>query len=140
MADDEDNAPVEVEKGTSDAEFEKQLADRTAAVTKARNTSNTVAALKASLENPPLGCKKEEIRKKSAELVVNVLTSVKAADIKKHVDGLDDSQLDLLMKYIYRGFETSPADGGNLLTWHAAVLEKAGNGSIVRAIADRKTV
>jgi actin related protein 2/3 complex subunit 5 len=50
-------------------------------------------------------------------------------------------QIDLLMKYIYRGFE-SPSDGssGHLLLWHEKVFEKGGLGSIVRVLTDKKKV
>lgn len=39
----------------------------------------------------------------SADLVVSILSAVKEADIKGIIDGFNDDQLDLLMKYIYRG-------------------------------------
>ena len=50
-------------------------------------------------------------------------------------------QKDLLMKYIYRGFE-SPSEGSSaqLLFWHEKVFETAGVGSIVRVMTDRKKV
>ena len=71
--------------------------------------------------------------------MVSVLTAIKEADMKKNVDGLSPDELDVLMKYVYKGLE----DGENstaLLRWHAAVAEKGGLGCIVRALAERRTI
>lgn len=50
-------------------------------------------------------------------------------------------QKDVLMKYVYRGFE-NPSEGssGHLLFWHEKVFESTGVGSIVRVLTDRKKV
>lgn len=54
--------------------------------------------------------------------MVRVLSSFKSSDIEKAVASLDRSGVDLLMKYIYRGFER-PSDnsGAVLLQWHEKV-------------------
>lgn len=59
----------------------------------------------------------------AASTVVRVLTSFKSADIEKAVKSLDAKDVDILMKYIYRGFE-SPSDNSSavLLTWHEKVM------------------
>lgn len=59
-----------------------------------------------------------------------MLISFKANDIEKAVQSLDKNGVDLLMKYIYKGFE-SPSDNSSavLLQWH----EKVGLGPRVRA-------
>lgn len=74
-----------------------------------------------------------------SRVVVSVLTAVKEADINKNIDSLNPDELDVLMKFIYKGLE----DGENstsLLKWHAAATAKGGLGSIVRALAERRTV
>jgi actin related protein 2/3 complex subunit 5 len=73
--------------------------------------------------------------------VLKVLLSFKSAEIEAAVKSLDQNKLDVLMKYIYRGFE-SPSEGSSaqLLTWHEKVLAVAGLGSIVRTLTDRKRV
>ena len=45
--------------------------------------------------------------------------------------------MDVLMKYIYRGFEI-PSEGssGHLLQWHEKTFAKCGVGSIVRVLSD----
>lgn len=55
-------------------------------------------------------------------LVVKVLSSFKSSDIEKAVGSLDKAGVDLLMKYIYRGFER-PSDNSSavLLQWHEKV-------------------
>lgn len=53
---------------------------------------------------------------------MRVLSSFKSSDIEKAVASLDRSGVDLLMKYIYRGFER-PSDNSSavLLQWHEKV-------------------
>lgn len=55
-------------------------------------------------------------------LVLKVLSSFKASDIEKAVQSLDKTGVDLLMKYIYKGFER-PSDNSSaiLLQWHEKV-------------------
>ena len=55
-------------------------------------------------------------------LVVKVLSSFKSSDTEKAVSSLDRAGVDLLMKYIYRGFE-KPSDNSSavLLQWHEKV-------------------
>lgn len=54
------------------------------------------------------------------------------------VDALEERDLlDVLMKYIYRGFEI-PSEGssGHLLQWHEKAFAKGGVGCIVRVLSD----
>ncbi len=66
---------------------------------------------------------------------------IKQNQVEAVVKQLDTDQRDLLMKYIYRGFEF-PCEGSSahLLFWHEKVFEEAGVGSIVRVLTDRKKV
>lgn len=74
-------------------------------------------------------------------LVMRVLLSIKSAQMEEAVSTLDQDLLDVLMKYIYRGFET-PSEGssGHLLAWHEKVHAVAGVGCIVRVLTDKKRV
>ncbi|CAB1332435.1 unnamed protein product, partial [Coregonus sp. 'balchen'] len=47
-------------------------------------------------------------------IVLRVLTSFKSSDIEPAVKSLDRSGVDLLMKYIYRGFE-KPSDNSSAI-------------------------
>lgn len=81
-------------------------------------------------------------QKKAANVVALVLTHVnlKDTDIDSVVGKLSEAQLDLLMKYIYRVLETGEFNSVPVFKWHKAVRDKAGIGSIVRALVERKTV
>jgi actin related protein 2/3 complex subunit 5 len=74
-------------------------------------------------------------------VVMRVLMSVKSSQMEEAVNSLDRDLLDILMKYIYKGFET-PSEGssGHLLAWHEKVHAVAGVGCIVRVLTDKKRV
>ena len=62
------------------------------------------------------------LQAKSFSLVLDVLTRFKAADVQKAVETLSSEELDVLVKYIYRGFaEPTENSCGILLTWHEKV-------------------
>ncbi|NXT47994.1 ARP5L protein, partial [Pluvianellus socialis] len=73
--------------------------------------------------------------------VLKVLTSFKSSEIEQAVNSLDRNGVDLLMKYIYKGFE-KPTENSSaiLLQWHEKALAVGGLGSIVRVLTARKTV
>uniref|UniRef100_A0A803YNB9 Actin-related protein 2/3 complex subunit 5 n=2 Tax=Meleagris gallopavo TaxID=9103 RepID=A0A803YNB9_MELGA len=102
---------------------------------------NMMAALQAALKNPPINTKNQAVKDRAESIVLKVLISFKANDIEKAVQSLDKNGVDLLMKYIYKGFE-SPSDNSSavLLQWHEKALAAGGLGSIVRVLTARKTV
>ena len=62
------------------------------------------------------------LQAKNFSLVLDVLTRFKSADIEKTVKGLSSDEIDVLMKYIYRGFaEPTENSCGVLLSWHQQV-------------------
>ncbi|BFZ05907.1 hypothetical protein BsWGS_08946 [Bradybaena similaris] len=70
------------------------------------------------LQNAPVGSKNQAVKDRAANLTVRVLTSFKG-DLDQCIKSLDNRNVDMLMKYIYRGFET-PSENSSaiLLTWH----------------------
>ncbi|NWX85429.1 ARP5L protein, partial [Nothoprocta pentlandii] len=74
-------------------------------------------------------------------MVLKVLTSFRSSEIEQAVSSLDRSDIDLLMKYIYKGFE-QPTENSSaiVLQWHEKALAVGVLGSIVRVLTSRKTV
>ncbi|KAI1287930.1 Actin-related protein 2/3 complex subunit 5 [Halotydeus destructor] len=96
-------------------------------------------ALNQLLLAAPFNSKNQAIKDSIAALVMQVLLAVKTSEIDKVIDGLSTDLIDVLVKYIYRGFET-PTDGssGHLLVWHEKAFAKGGVGAIVRVLTDKK--
>lgn len=57
-------------------------------------------------------------------MVLKVLTNFKSSEIEQAVQSLDRNGIDLLMKYIYKGFE-KPTENSSavLLQWHEKVRD-----------------
>ena len=57
--------------------------------------------------------------------MLRVLTAFKSSEVDAAVKKLDKTELDVLMKYLYRGFaEPTENSCGSLLTWHEKVLSR----------------
>jgi len=105
------------------------------------NSGKHSEALKAMLSSSAISSKNSVVKDNAFNIVLQLLLSIRVTDIEKVVDSLTNDQIDVLMKYIYRGFE-SPSDGSSahLLVWHQKTYEKGGVGAIVRVLTDRKRV
>lgn len=110
-------------------------------VTSLLNSNRHVDALKLVLASSPIGSKNQHLKDASLSLVLRVLMSFKNSQIEDAVKQLTNETRDILMKYIYRGFE-KPNEGSSaqLLVWHEKVFALSGVGSIVRVLTDKKTV
>jgi actin related protein 2/3 complex subunit 5 len=97
--------------------------------------------LSAVLNNPPLNTKNQQLKETTFSLVMRVLKSFQNTnEIENAVKALNQEGIDVLMKYIYKGFEREPRDSGVLLNWHEKVYAIGGNGCIVRVLSDGKRV
>ncbi|XP_015789278.1 actin-related protein 2/3 complex subunit 5 [Tetranychus urticae] len=98
-------------------------------------------AIKSIFDLQPQSSGDSAIKELAFNLIMQVFLAVKTGDIDRIVDKLDTDQIDLLMKYVYKGFE-SPQEGSssNLLVWHDKIFRKSGHGAIVRVLTDKKKV
>jgi actin related protein 2/3 complex subunit 5 len=100
-----------------------------------------IDALKYVLANSPLGNKNQAVRDAALTLALRVMLSFKTSQIEEAVKQLDYEQRDILMKYIYRGFEVpNEKSSAQLLVWHDRVFNQSGVGSVVRVLTDKKKV
>nr|XP_044992869.1 actin-related protein 2/3 complex subunit 5-like protein [Jaculus jaculus] len=98
-------------------------------------------AFHAALRNSPINTKNQAVKERAQGLVLKVLTNLKGSEIEQAVQSLDRNAIDLLMKYIYKGFE-KPTENSSamLLQWNEKALAVGGLGSIIRVLTARKSV
>ena len=127
---DEEDIVAEEEQGPQEAEVQALLTG-----------GKLQDALRHVIANAPVASKNQQVKDRALKVTMKVLLSFKSVDIDQAVKSLNQDQLDVLMKYIYKGFE-SPSEGSSavLLTWHEKAYSQGGMGSIVRVLTDRKKV
>jgi len=126
----DDEQTDDVVTGPDEAEVNQYLLQK-------KNTD----ALHAVLRNPPIGSKNQATKDKAFALVLRVLSSFKSSEVENAVKKLDKETIDILMKYLYKGFLTpTEKSSAILLTWHEKAVSCGGLGSIVRVLTDRKSV
>ena len=105
------------------------------------NSGKQKEALKLALNSAPIGSKSQFSRDANFNFVLKILLSIRISEIEAVVNELNFDEIDILMKYIYRGFEV-PTDGSSahLLVWHDKAFNKGGVGSIIRVLTDKKRV
>lgn len=63
-------------------------------------------------------------QERNFQIVLDVLTRFRSADVEKTVKSLSSDEVDILMKYIYRGFAYPTENScGILLVWHEKVTQ-----------------
>lgn len=74
------------------------------------------------IDNAPVNSKDSGLKDNVAALILRAMSQMRSTQIDSFVGGLNQEQLDTLMKYIYRGFQ-KPVDitPAALLTWHEKV-------------------
>ncbi|TPX36224.1 hypothetical protein SmJEL517_g01569 [Synchytrium microbalum] len=122
------------------AEVNNLVNSRGDAVRNLLSRGDISGAVTRALEDPPEGKDIQAAKDQNAKTVMDALLAAKASDIPNIVAKLNSQQLDILMKYIYRGMANPELyNAAVLLTWHEKAFEVGGLGSIVRVLTDRKT-
>ncbi|CDS38045.1 Actin protein 2:3 complex subunit 5 [Echinococcus multilocularis] len=98
-------------------------------------------AVRMVLDNAPVNSKDAGLKDAVSALILRAMSSIRSNQVDAFVNRLNQEQLDMLMKYIYRGFQkpvdiTYPA----LLVWHEKALAKGKISSICRVLTDRQVV
>ncbi|KNC95866.1 uncharacterized protein SPPG_08730 [Spizellomyces punctatus DAOM BR117] len=123
------------------AQVEADVNSRAAEVRNYLSRGDVAGAVAKALENPPAGRALQTVKDRNTATVMEALAAARSTDIINIVKGLSTQQMDILMKYIYRGMGSPELyNSAILLTWHEKATEVGGLGGIVRALTDRKTV
>lgn len=128
----EDNYKEEADEAISDSVDTDQ-------VNSLLGSNKNVDALKTFLSGSPDAAKDPAVKKNYLDLAVRILMAIKQSEMEKAVAGLEDDTRDVLMKFIYRGFEM-PMEGSSaqLLVWHEKLFSATGVGSVVRVLTDKR--
>ena len=94
-----------------------------------------------ALTDPPILSTSQTEKDENLETVLTAISSFKLAEVDAVVRSLPPALVDTLVQYLYRAMaEPKDRNCGALLAWHAAAVAAGGSGSIMRALAVRKTV
>ncbi|KAI9140873.1 actin-related protein 2/3 complex subunit 5 [Paraphysoderma sedebokerense] len=139
---DDENAAPESAAAVDVHLITSQVDSRAAEVSNLIQRGQASEAVLKALDNPPYGSDSiNSAKDKNTRTVIDALSAAKSADIPSIIKKLSVEQCDVLMKYLYKGFATPEVfNTGVLLAWHEKLTEVAGVGSIVRVMADRRTV
>eukprot|EP00753_Platysulcus_tardus_P004780 PLAT12686.1.p2 GENE.PLAT12686.1~~PLAT12686.1.p2 ORF type:complete len:132 (+),score=61.08 PLAT12686.1:41-436(+) len=129
---------AEYDDAAMDAARLESLSARERDVDSLLRAGNGPAAVSAALADPPFRTKRQDIKDRNAALVARAIAAVRDDEMPRIVDGMSEEEIDVLMKYIYRGLGDLE-NCASLLKWHEKALEKGGLGSIVRAFTERRT-
>eukprot|EP01083_Nonionella_stella_P091723 256477_1 len=102
-------------------------------------SNNIRSAMRVIVEQAPAGCKNESLRARFSEKAVEVLFAIPDDQIAGYVSDMQPDEVDTLLKYVYKGFESGTNSKG-MLSFHKACTERNGLGGIVRAFTDKRVV
>ncbi|KXN72605.1 ARP2/3 complex 16 kDa subunit (p16-Arc) [Conidiobolus coronatus NRRL 28638] len=137
----DENAYVDPVQSIDISNVESLTTQKVADVKGLLSKGKAIDALVRSLEDPAYGPVDEELKKQNAKAVIDSLNSFKISEIPETLKELNYDQIDLLMKYIYRGLNhPEQFNCGSLLQWHEKIVETNGISSIVRVLTDKRTV
>ena len=128
-----------VEAAAADYDYESIVSQNESTAMQALNGGRGKDVIGEVLSNSIIGCKDQSLKDRNADVMMKLLTCVKEPGVKPIVATLNEDQIDVLMKYIYRLLATGE-NSTILLKWHECAFEAGGLGCIVRAICERRSV
>ncbi|KAI9324066.1 actin-related protein 2/3 complex subunit 5 [Zopfochytrium polystomum] len=135
----DDTISVPQSSGIDPAQLDAIVNNRATEVRNLLFRGANAQAVIASLQNPPFGLDPQPIKDKNTQIVMEALSSVNSAEIVNVVKQLTSAQLDLAMKFIYRGMASPDIYNPSvLLAWHEKVVEVGGLATITRVLTDRQ--
>lgn len=118
----------------------QEVSDRAGQVKQLLMSSKCSEALTLALTDPPIGHLDVSVKEENYQTVMSVLKAFRTTDIDSAISSLSPPEVDVLMKYLYKGFSCNPDKAASLLLWHEQAVKKGGLGSIVRVMVDRRGV
>ena len=103
-------------------------------------------AFETLLDEPPVTSKDQTVKDGHGDLILKVFDSMPESTVLKVVDSLTAEDRGFLLKYVFKFMKNESTTGSRninytlMLKLHAKLVEMDGIGSIVRVMADRKTV
>ena len=135
MADEGDAAATAIDENRLLAEIDAKLKE----VDVLLGNKEKTKALLAALRSPPAGSKSDAVKDANAAVIDHVLSRFQDADIPIAIESLNLEMCDILMKYVYK-FMGRAQNCALMLKLHSQLESKAGTGSIMRVLTDRKTI
>ena len=134
MADDGDS-------GAGDAAFEAALTAREQGVDALLRANRASDALKAALQDAPLASKNAALKDRNAAVVQRALVACGAKEdvLAAFLASVDPDAADTAMKYVVRFLGTASANSNLFLKVHGMLVEKCGQGCLVRCLVDRRS-
>jgi len=123
----------------SDGQIRSEIQAMSNEVSSLLSSNNASRAIGVAIRDPPFETKDSSLKDEAYDVVSRVLEAISEAQIKDIVTGLELEDCDVLMKYVYREMDNQ-RNCSAMLKWHAFLVDRAGIGSVVRAMTDRKTV
>ncbi|AET39385.1 Arc15p Ecym_4322 [Eremothecium cymbalariae DBVPG len=119
----------------------QELQPRIAQLRSCATSGDFVRGVKLATIDPPYGSD-NDTKLQYFLAVLELLTQVRQADIAGVVQQLDQSQQEVLIKYLYKGMSLAEGQkqGGVLLSWFEKVTQKSGVNPISRFLSDRRTI
>eukprot|EP00899_Mesostigma_viride_P005838 jgi/Mesvir1/15255/Mv06476-RA.1 len=120
----------------------RDIAAKASEVERLIGTGRFAEALKSSLADPPLSISDQQCKTANFAAVYSALLSLKAEkDIDAALAILSVDEYDVLMKYLYRALSIGESNTSAIcFRLHEKLTEKAGVGTIIRALSSGTSV